>query len=123
MPKEKETQDQKICTQHVLVGGYTGVHRPSGPRIEISTQLRIVFDKQNRDRNDHVGTSFHQSSDRFFAIPFRKNDERHDRKTKNFHPPLESDERKVRPNNVNKAINEEARQHALVPGYFSNIAF
>ena len=81
------------------------------PLVEASTQLGIVLDKQNGDRNDHVGTSFHQSFYRFLRVRFRQDDQRHDRMTKNLDPPLESHERKIRPNNGNETVEQKIVSH------------
>ena len=104
MPEEKVTQDQTICTQHVFVRGDTVVHWVPGPLIEASTQLGIVFDKENGNRDDHIGAPLHQPYQRFFGIRFRKDDQRHNRMAKNFGPPFERHEGVVRPNNSNETV-------------------
>ena len=121
MPEEKETQDQAVGAQRVLVCGDTYVNSRARPEIESSAQFRIVFDEQNRDRNDNVGTSFHQSGQRLFRVGFRQDDKSHDGMTKHLDPSLESHERKVGPKDGKKTINEKDREPLIVPNNFREL--
>ena len=85
---------------------------PQGSKLRPNS--RIIFDKQNGDRDDDIGASFHQSYYRFFGIRFRQDDERHDRMTKNFDPPLESDERKIRPGDGNETVEQKNNEPPIV---------
>src|SRR5207244_3914096 len=96
IPKEKEAQDHTTRSQHVFVHGDAVACCPA-PRTKTPSQLRIVFDPKNGDRDDNIGASLHQPYQSFFGIRFREDDEHHDRMTKNFDPPLESHEGKIRP--------------------------
>ena len=107
MPKEKETQDQTICTQQVLAYRDAVVGRQAAPLLEGSTPLRIVFDEENGNRDDHIGASLHQACQRFFEIRFRKNDQRHDRMIKNFGHPFECNERIIGPNDGNETVSNK----------------
>ena len=78
----------------------------------------IVLDKQNGDRNDDVGASFHQSCYRFLRVRFRQDDQRHDRMTENLDPPLESYEGKIGPGNGNETIKQKSDEPAVVPNNF-----
>src|SRR5206468_11382061 len=118
MPKEKETQDHTIRTQHVFAHSDTIVSWRTGPFVEGSTPLRIVFDKENRNRDDYVGTSFHQLCHRFFGIRFGKDNEHHDRMTKNFDPPLESYEGKIRPGDGNETVEQKSDEPTVVANDF-----
>jgi len=89
MPKEKETQDQTIGTQRVFAESDALDYLQATPVVVTHSQLGIVFDEENGNRDDHIGASLHQPSQRFFEIRFRKDDQRHDRMTKNFGRPFE----------------------------------
>ena len=82
------------------------------------SQLRIVFDPENGNGDDYVGASLHQPCQRFFGIRFRKDDQRHDRMTKNFDPPLESHEWKIRPGNGNETVEQKNDEPAVVQNNF-----
>ena len=86
----------------------------SRPQVEASSQFRIVFDEENGNRNDHIGTSFHQPFYRFLRIRFRQDDQRHDRMTKNFDPPLESHEGKIRPGDGNETVEQKNDEPTVV---------
>src|SRR5205823_2134815 len=66
MPKEKETQDQTISTQRVFADGDALDYLRATPFVVIHCQLRIVSDPENGNRDDHIGASLHQPSQRFF---------------------------------------------------------
>src|SRR6266404_8493524 len=118
MPEEKETQDQTISTQHVFARGDTCAHSHACPFVVASSQLRIVFDEENGNRDNHIGASLHQPYQRFFEIRLRKDDKRHDRMTKNFDPPLESHEGKIRPGDGNKTVEQKSDEPTIVPNNF-----
>ena len=82
------------------------------------SQLRIVFDPENGDRDDHIGASLHQPDQRFFGIRFRKDDKHHDRMTKNFDPPLESHKRKIRPGDGNETVEQKNDEPPVVANNF-----
>jgi hypothetical protein len=103
IPKEKETQDQTVCTQHVFMYGDAFVHHLA-PRTGTPSQLRIVFDPENGNWHDHIGASLHQTYQPFFGIRFRKDNQRHDWMTKDFGPPLERNKRKIRPGDGNETV-------------------
>jgi hypothetical protein len=117
MPKETETQDQTIYTQAVFASGDALGHSRA-PLGETSSQLRIVFDPENGNRDDHIGTSLHQPYQRFFEIRFRKDYQCHDRMTKNFDPPLESHEGKIRPNDGNETVEKKSDEPTVVQNNF-----
>src|SRR5439155_6968488 len=98
--------------------GDTCVERFSRPRVEAAAPLGIVIDKQNGDRNDYIGTSFDQSCYRFIRVRFRKDDQRHDRMTENFDPPLESDEGKIGPGNGNETVEQKSDEPTVVVNDF-----
>src|SRR5437588_848347 len=118
MPEEKETQDQTVCTQHVFVPGDTVDHLTASPWIIITPQFRIVFDEENGNRDEHIGASLHQSFYRFLRIRFRKDDQRHDRMTKNFDPPLESHEGKIGPGDGNETVEKERDEPTILRNNF-----
>jgi hypothetical protein len=89
MPKEKETQDQTIGTERVFAESDALDYLHATPVVVTQSQSRIVSDPENGNRDDHIGASLHQPSQRFFEIRFRKDDQRHDRMTKNFGRPFE----------------------------------
>src|SRR5512133_3855836 len=61
MPKEKETQDQTIFTQPVFAGGDAHHRRDASPLVSVSySQVRVVSDPENGNRDDHIGASLHQ---------------------------------------------------------------
>jgi hypothetical protein len=117
IPKEKETQDQKICTQHVFVYGDAPVYYRA-PLAGTASQLGIVSEPENGNRDDHIRASLHQPYQRFFEIRFRKDDKRHDRMTKNFDPPLESYEGKIRPGDGNETVEKKSDDPTVVPNNF-----
>ena len=117
MPKEKETQGQTICTQHVFANGDALVHC-TAPIVVTDSQLRIVFDPENGNRDDHIGASLHQTCQRLLGIRFSKDDECHDRMTKNFGPPLESYEGKIRPDDGNETVEKKNDEPAILRNNF-----
>ena len=118
IPKEKETQDETICTQRVFASGDAFVHLRASPFVVIHSPLGIIFDEENGNRDDHIGAPLHQARQRFFGIRFRKDDERHDRMTKNFDPPFESYEWKIRPGDGNETVEQKSDEPAIVPNNF-----
>src|SRR5437868_5775494 len=58
MPKEKETQNQQVFTEQVFAGGDANVLWQATPRVVSHSQLNIVLDEENGNRDDHIGTSF-----------------------------------------------------------------
>src|SRR5438874_7785212 len=118
MPKEKETQDQTIGTQRVFADGDALDYLHATPLVVTHSHLRVVSDPENGNRDDHIGASLHQPSQRFFGIRFRKDDKRHDRMTKNFDPPLESHEGKIRPGDGNETVEQKSDEPTIVPNDF-----
>ena len=88
MPKEKETQDQTIFTQRVFADGDAPDYLQTTPRVVIQSQLRIIFDPENGNRDDHIGASLHQPCQRSFEIRFCKNDQHHDLSGRSSRGPL-----------------------------------
>ena len=88
------------------------------PRTGSSSQLRIVFDPENGNRDDDIGASLHQPCQRFFEIGFRKDDQRHDRLTKDFDPPLESHEGNIGPGDGNETVEQKSDKPTVVPDNF-----
>ena len=80
--------------------------------------MRIVPDEENGNRDDHVGTSLHQPYQRFFENWFAKDDERHDRMTKNLGPPFESDEWKIGPGDGNETVEKKSYEPTVVQNNF-----
>jgi hypothetical protein len=118
MPKEKETQDQYISTQGVFGQGDAPVHCRA-PLGETPSQCRIVFNPENGNRDDHIGASLHQSSQRFFGIRFRKDDQRHDRMNKgDFDPPLERTKRNIRPGDGNETVEKKSDEPTVLQNNF-----
>src|SRR5438874_8185175 len=107
MPKEKETQDQTIGTQRVFADGDALDYLHATPLVVTHSHLRVVSDPENGNRDDHIGASLHQPSQRFFEIRLRKDDQRHDRMTKNLGRPFECNERMIRPNNGNETVSNK----------------
>jgi len=118
IPKEKETQDQTILTEPVFVCGDSGAHLHASPLVILRSQVRIVFDEQNGNRDDHIGAPFHQTYQRFLGIRFGKDDEHHDRVPKNFDPSLKGHERKIRPGDGNKTVQQKSDEPTVVKNNF-----
>ena len=114
MPKEKETQDQTIHTQPVFADGDALDRLQATPVVVTKSLLGIVSDPENGNRDDHIGASLHQPCQRFFEIRFRKDDQRHDRMTKNSDPPLESYEGKIRPGDGNETVEKKGDQPTVI---------
>jgi hypothetical protein len=89
IPKEKETQDQTICTEPVFADGDALDYLHATPLVVTNCQSGIVSDPENGNRDDHIGASLHQPCQRFFEVRFREDDQRHDRMTQNFGRPFE----------------------------------
>src|SRR5205807_5128178 len=113
IPKEKVTQDQAICTQHIFVSGDTSVHNRA-PLVETPSPFRIVFNEQNGNRDDYISTPFQQCFNRLVRIRLRKDDQRHDRMTENFDPPLESHQGKIRPCYGDETVEQENDKPAII---------
>ena len=67
--KKKDPRMKQSAPSAFLSPGDTIISSHPRPRVEASTQLRIVFDKQNGNRNNHISTSFHQPFYRFLGDP------------------------------------------------------
>ena len=118
IPKEKETQDQTICTQPVFADGDALGYARATPLVVSHSQLGIVFDPENGNRDDHIGAPFHQTYQRFLGIRFGKDDEHHDRVPQNFDPSLKSHERKIRPGDGNKTVQQKSDEPTVVKNNF-----
>jgi hypothetical protein len=118
IPKEKETQDQTISTQQVLVYGDAGAHLDASPLVILRSQVRIIFYEEDGNRDNHIGAPFHQTYQPFLGIRFGKDDEHHYRVPKNFDPSLKSHEGKIRPGDGNKTVEQKSDEPTIVKNNF-----
>jgi hypothetical protein len=114
VPAEEETQEQAQASQHVLGIGDAPVRSQTGPLIETATDFRIISNEQDGKRNEHVSTPFHQPCQCFLEIGLGQNNKGHNRKAENFDPSLESYERKIGPNDGNKAVEQKGDEPAVI---------
>ena len=94
--------------------GNSDVQRQAGPFIVSATYVWIIFDGEDRKGQEKVSASFHQSDQRFAEIWLGKENKGHDGVTEYLDPMLKCHERKVGPENSNKAVQKKCHEPAVV---------
>src|SRR6266550_3929397 len=70
------------------------------------TPVLIIFDKENRERDQDTACSFYRGGDCPHGVRIAKEDEDHHKIARGFDPPLERYERKIGPNKTYAFIEE-----------------
>src|SRR5258706_3318417 len=105
--EDAESKDQADDAEKVLVGRHTRVVESAFPLVVVATQFGMVFDEQDRRRHEDEGRPHEKLFEGGGWILLGKDDEDHHDVAEHLHPSFQRDERKIRPQNACRAIQEE----------------
>src|SRR5579862_8595392 len=105
-PKRSQEQNEGDYSKHILVKGQAVVHLRSGPRIIGSAKIRIIFNKQQRKRNQNESCAREQAAKCSDRLSIRYNNEDHHNIPNRLNPAFERHVREIGPDDADKAKQE-----------------